>query len=121
MKTIKNPIAVICYDELEFWQSRKKAIEFYQLGAFSCDGHEAERYWNIVCDLMADFPICLDDRYMHAKAGDILRCCAATGRVKQFPNGTNFRDYDGEVSYPIREKGVIGDMTFKRGTITLTF
>ena len=98
----KTPlIAVVCYNTIEFWKSRTRAIKFYKEGARCCEGCESERYANIVWDLMDGNTICHDGSscsYEEAKERN---------RYHQFSNGTNIRDITGKVEYPLNPMGLI--------------
>ena len=54
-------IEIRCYNKVEKWTSRNKAIEFYTEGAMCSEGHEKMRYMNILMDLYAGKDYC-DDR-----------------------------------------------------------
>lgn len=51
---------VICYNQAEVWQSRSLAAAFYAEGVRECDGSEAERYMNVLMDLMDGKAVCHD-------------------------------------------------------------
>ena len=51
---------VLCYNQAEVWQDRTMAAAFYAEGVRECDGCEAERYMNIVMDLIAGKAVCHD-------------------------------------------------------------
>lgn len=51
---------VLCYNQAEVWQERTLAAAFYAEGVRECDGCEAERYMNVVMDLVAGKAVCHD-------------------------------------------------------------
>lgn len=93
---MKSNVIVICYDRIEVWHSRKKAIEFFSQGVIECDGIEAERYANIVAYLSLGHDIATDGESMSYAE------CKREGRylVTDAPDGS--RDYGGKIWYPKR-------------------
>ena len=51
---------VLCYNQAEVWQDRTLAAEFYAEGVRECDGCEAERYMNVLMDLLSGAVVCRD-------------------------------------------------------------
>lgn len=51
---------VLCYNQAEVWQDRTMAAAFYAEGVRECEGCEAERYMNVVMDLVAGKAVCHD-------------------------------------------------------------
>lgn len=105
MKRKTELITVICYNAIEFWKSRKRAIDFYREAARFCDGCEAERYTNIVWDLMDGKTLCHDGSsygidYLNEK-----------NQYHQFPNGTNIRDLRGKREWPTDTYGLLPNTT----------
>lgn len=66
-RTKKSVVEIRCGLDREWWTSRQEAIDFYMEGALCCDGSEAERYMDIVGQLMAGYEICSDG--MEPKGG----------------------------------------------------
>ena len=99
----KKLIAISNYGTTEFWKSKKRAMDFYLNCAFACEGAEAERYLSIYGILKdgADG----SEEY----AGQTERNLIA-GRVSIFENGTNIRDWDGTISYPIDKMGLVAPL-----------
>ena len=93
---MKSNVIVICYDRIEVWHSRKKAIEFFSQGVIECDGIEAERYANIVAYLSLGYDIATDGESISYAE------CKREGRylVTDAPDGS--RDYGGKIWYPKR-------------------
>lgn len=94
-----NLISVVCYNAIEFWKSRTRAIKFYKEAAQFCDGCEAERYTNIVWDLMDGKEICTDGESANTEY------LAMKDKFLIFPNGTNIRDLTGKVECPTDKMG----------------
>ena len=90
-----NLIAVVCYDEIEYWHSRKNAMDFYREGARSCEGCEAERYSNIFFDLFEGNNIASDG---HSRTYELLVILDKYLEVDS-PDGT--RDYDNKI-WPVK-------------------
>lgn len=89
-------IFVVCYDRIEKWHSRTKAIEFYAQGADECDGSEALRYAHVAADLMCGAEIATDGESVS------YRECIHRGlyRITTAPDGS--RDYGDEIWFPKR-------------------
>lgn len=51
---------VLCYNTAEVWQDRTMAAAFYAEGVRECDGCEAERYMNVLMDLLEGKAVCHD-------------------------------------------------------------
>ena len=56
----KGECVVLCYNTAEVWQDRMAAAAFYAEGVRECDGCEAERYMNVLMDLMDGRKVCHD-------------------------------------------------------------
>ena len=99
MRKTKRLTMIVCYNGIEFWESRERALAFYKEGARYCEGCEAERYMNVVMDLIEGYDICTDGE------SDYKRCMEEE-RYKVFTNGTNIRDLDGrEWNHFLDERG----------------
>lgn len=61
-KQMKEKVKVICYNK-EKTMTRKEALDLYYEGMLCCDGCEAERYQNIVCQLLEGAMVARDDIY----------------------------------------------------------
>lgn len=48
---LEEPVTVVCYGEEEHWITRKAALNFYSNAIDATDGHEQQRYINIVDQL----------------------------------------------------------------------
>ena len=59
-KLANEGIVVLCYNTAEVWQDRIAAAAFYAEGVRECDGCEAERYMNVLMDLVDGKRICHD-------------------------------------------------------------
>lgn len=93
MKTFKlRRIAVVCYGEIEYWNSRKLAMQFYREAMEACDGCERERYTNIFLDLLDGMDICTDGMGDYDQA-------LQEGRIGQYDTPCNTRDYRGKIYY----------------------
>lgn len=51
---------VICYNQIEVWQSRSMAKDFYLEAMCACEGAERDRYTDVLLDLMAGKKVCHD-------------------------------------------------------------
>lgn len=51
---------VLCYNTAEVWENRVDAAAFYAEGVRECEGCEAERYMNVLLDLLDRKRICHD-------------------------------------------------------------
>lgn len=51
---------VVCYNQAEVWQDRTMAAAFYAQGVRECDGCEADRYMNVVMDILDGRAVCHD-------------------------------------------------------------
>ena len=51
---------VLCYNTAEVWEDRTEAAAFYAEGVRECEGCEAERYMNVLMDLLEGRRICHD-------------------------------------------------------------
>ena len=51
---------VVCYNQAEIWKDRTAAAAFYAEGVRECEGCEAERYMNVLMDLIAGYTVCHD-------------------------------------------------------------
>ena len=88
-------IDVICYNQVEHWHSRNKAIEFYKKGMRECDGSEAERYTRIYLDLIDGKAVAHDGDSRYTSP-DLLVCMGREYKTTA-PDGS--RDYDGKIWY----------------------
>jgi hypothetical protein len=88
-------IKIVCYNQIEFWHSRKKALDFYKQACRECEGSERDRYFNIVCDLEDGEEICHDGDSMPYDFLDTMRKYCRT----EAPDES--RDYGGQIWYPI--------------------
>ena len=87
-------IAVVCYDQIEYWHSRAKAKKFFRECALACEGCEKERYVNVYFSLDDGEDIAADG------ASWPYDYCKLKGWVVKTnaPDGT--RDYGGKIWYP---------------------
>ena len=51
---------VVCYNQATVWGDRKEAAAFYAAGVRECDGAEAQRYMNVLMDLVDGKAVCHD-------------------------------------------------------------
>ena len=58
--TRKGECVVLCYNVAEVWKDRTEAAAFYADGVRECEGCEAERYMNVLMDLLDGRRICHD-------------------------------------------------------------
>lgn len=89
-------IKIVCYNQVEFWSSRKKALEFYRKACRACEGSERDRYLNIVWDLEDKKPICHDGSSLPY---DVL---AKNNLVMKVGSADGTRDFGGKIWYPIK-------------------
>lgn len=120
----KDQVYVVCYNDLEIWESRKAAQDFYALGVQSCEGAEKERYVNVFMDLMNGEPIAYDgddeDFIMEIEfrdnKGNIIKRQKVDGRktvtqvLKDIKSGKALREDE-----EYKPNGVLDDIK-KRGT-----
>lgn len=59
-KQLNETVTITCYGKTE-QRKRGEAMDFYLEGARCCDGCEAERYFNIYCDLIDGLMVCSDE------------------------------------------------------------
>lgn len=57
-----NEVYVLCYNSLQKWSDKKKAMDFYRTGMACSDGSEKERYAEVYCQLNEGYD-CVDDGY----------------------------------------------------------
>lgn len=88
-------IAVVCYDEIEYWHSREAAKKFYRRGIASCEGCERERYTNVYFSLDDGEDIASDG---HSWTYDY---CKLNGFILKVGSPDGTRDYGGKIWYPI--------------------
>jgi hypothetical protein len=81
-------IRVVCYNQLEFWHSRERAMCFYREAIRNSEGSEQERYLNILWDLEDGEMLCEDG----------VGCINPQKLNIDSPDGT--RDYGGKIWYP---------------------
>lgn len=55
-----HEVTVKIYMKEEYWTTRQEAIDFYLEGALACEGAEANRYMDIVGQLMAGYDVADD-------------------------------------------------------------
>ena len=82
-------IRIVCYNHLEFWHSRKMAMDFYRKAIRNSEGSERDRYLNILWDLEDGEMLCVDS----------VGCTNPIKLNIDSPDGT--RDYGGEIWYPV--------------------
>ena len=87
-------ITIICYNQIEFWNSRKKATKFFETAARECEGAERDRYLNIYWDLKDGKDICEDGRSYPL---DTLKAMGYYLKTDA-PDGS--RDYGNKIWYP---------------------
>ena len=93
-KLIKeNLISVVCYDRIESWHSRKKALSFYGKAARVCEGCERDRYFEVCCDLEDGLPVC------HDKVSRSYDELAKENRFYKTTAPDGSRDYGGKIYY----------------------
>lgn len=82
-------ITVICYNRKHMFNSREKAIAFYEDAAYSSDGHEQERYLNIL-DGLKDGQYIVNDDYVLDGHEAVVDVAAKVERAikKQFENSS---------------------------------
>lgn len=51
---MSEKITIVCYNRKKDYYSRKEAINFYEDAVICSDGHEQERYLNILCGLKSN-------------------------------------------------------------------
>ena len=56
-----HSVKTICYGKERIWDSREKAISFFEEGILACEGSERDRYLSIVCKLKCGLEVCSDD------------------------------------------------------------
>ena len=86
-------IVVVCYNQIEKWNSRDRAIAFYRQASIECEGAERDRYLNIYWALMIGDAVCHD--------GDSRPYSALLEEGRRYettaPDGS--RDYGGKIWY----------------------
>lgn len=87
-------IKIVCYNQVEFWSSRKKALEFYRKACRACEGSERDRYLNIVWDLEDNKDTCHDGSSLPIAVLESNNLICKTDA----PDGT--RDFGGKIWYP---------------------
>ena len=61
---MNKPVKVLCYGTVDEYPTRAEAIKFYKDAVYGSDGHEKDRYMNILMDLQyTDADFVYDDEY----------------------------------------------------------
>lgn len=94
-------ITVVCYNSVEYWKSKKRALAFYLQGMRCCEGCEKNRYSNIVLDIQDGCNICCDEYMNEEDKKKYVEELVKQGFVETFPDGSHYRDKTGKVLYPI--------------------
>lgn len=81
---------IICYNQVEYWNSKALALAFYRDCEKNTEGCERERYMNIIDDILDGRSVCTDG------CSDVK-----TAKEAFFATPDNTRDYGGKVHYPI--------------------
>ena len=90
-----KPIIICCYNQIELWQSRKNAKDFYLDSALACEGSERDRYLRVFDDLRNGKDICTDG------VSD-YEMCKAKNQYLNIPTPDGTRDYyKGKIQFPI--------------------
>lgn len=63
---------VVCYGQVQEFASRKAAMAYFSEGMMECDGHESERYCNVVMSLQAGEKIGWDFEEVPEGYGNVL-------------------------------------------------
>lgn len=87
-------ITIVCYNQIEYWGSRKNALDFYRKATRACEGCERERYLNIVWDLEDKKTLCHDGSSLPY---DVL---AKNNLVMKVGSADGTRDYGNTIWYP---------------------
>jgi len=87
-------ITIVCYNQIEYWGSKKNALTFYRNATRACEGSERDRYLNIVWDLEDNKPICHDGSSLPFSVLKKNNLIMQVGS----PDGT--RDYGNKIWYP---------------------
>lgn len=91
----KNLITVVCYDQVEYWHSRKNALDFYRRGILDCEGSERDRYVNVYLSLEDELDVASDG------CSWPIDYCELKGWVLKVGSPDGTRDYGGKIWYPI--------------------
>ena len=87
-------IIVICYNRIEYWHSRKNAMDFFMECMLGCEGCEKERYTNIYCDLARGAILAHDG--MSGTYAELIK----NGWELNITSPDKTRDYGGKIWYP---------------------
>ena len=87
-------IVVICYNQIETWNDRQMAMDFYEDCARNCEGCERERYLNIYWDLKDGEDYASDHCSMPWHYLDIM------GRHIKTTAPDGSRDFGGKIWFP---------------------
>lgn len=61
-KKIKSgKIVTVCYDTVEYWNTREEAENYFLQGMMCSEGSERDRYTNVYCKLVEGKTYCTDD------------------------------------------------------------